>query len=133
MAALLLLYGCAAKGPQTADELRRAVASAKTETFEVRRRHRDVAESLQRHAGKCLNGRDYRPTLVVSARKAELHVHREDPADAHYVLVADAWPAPRGRTSVQLFTYNGYDGLAAAVRAWASGKEAQCPDLSRRP
>ena len=130
---LALLSGCAAQRPQTADALRQFGAS-KTQTFEVRRRHRDVAANLQRYAEKCLDRKSYRPTMVVSARKAELHVVREG-GDAdevpHYVLVADAWPVPRGRTSVQLFAHNGYDSLVAAVKAWASGKDARCPDMTR--
>jgi hypothetical protein len=67
--------------------------------------------------------------MVVSARKAELHVHR----DEHYVLVADVWPAPQGRTSVQLFAYRGYDALVPAIKAWANGKDARCPDMSKIP
>ena len=128
--AALFLCGCAAQPPQSADALRRSIAGAKNHTFEVRRRHRDVAASLQSQAQKCLNGKEYRQTTVVSARKAELHVHREG-ADAHYVLVADAWPAAQGRTSVQIFAYNGYDALVAAVKSWANGKDARCPLMNK--
>ena len=128
---LALLSGCAAQRPQTADALRQSISGSKTLTFEVRRRHRDVAANLQRHAEKCLDKKAYKPTMVVSSRKAELHVHREKAGDAYYVLVADAWPVPRGRTSVQLFAHNGYDSLVAAVKAWASGKNAGCPDMGK--
>jgi hypothetical protein len=130
---LVLLSGCAAQRPQTAEALRQSISGSKTLTFEVRRRHRDVAANLQRYAEKCLDKKAYKPTMVVSSRKAELHVVREG-SDAnevpHYVLVADAWPVPRGRTSVQLFAHNGYDSLVAAVRAWASGKDVRCPDMT---
>ena len=128
---LVLLSGCAAQRPQTAEALRQSISGSKTLTFEVRRRHRDVAANLQRYAEKCLDRKSYKPTMVVSSRKAELHVHREKAGDAYYVLVADVWPVPRGRTSVQLFAHNGYDSLVAAVKAWASGKDARCPDMTR--
>lgn len=127
---LVLVSGCAAQRPQSAEELRQKATASKAEKFEVRRRHRDVAASLQRYAEKCLDRKSYRPTMVVSSRKAELHVHREAWGGTYYVLVADAWPARRGRTSVQLYAHNGYDSLAAAVKAWASGKDAGCPDMT---
>lgn len=134
---VLLLPACAAQRPQSAEALRQKVTTSKAERFEVRRRHRDVAASLQRNAQKCLDGKRkgvlYKPTMVVSSRKAELHVHRQDATDAHFVLVVDAWPVRRDRTAVQLFTFNGYDVLGAAIKAWASGKSQPCPDMSKTP
>jgi len=128
---VVLLAGCAAQRPQSAEALRQAITSSKAQTFEVRRRHRDVAATLHRQALKCLDSRAYKPTMVVSSRKAELHVHRQDGADAHYVLVVDAWPVRRDRTAVQLFTASGYDALTGAVKAWAKGANAACPDMTR--
>ena len=132
---LVLLSGCASQRPQSAEALRQDVTMSKAERFEVRRRHRDVAASLHRTAQKCLDGKGkgalYKPTMVVSSRKAELHVHRQDGADAYYVLVVDAWPVRRDRTAVQLFTSNGYDALTGAVKAWANGANAACPDMSK--
>ena len=136
-AVLLLVFvgGCAAQGPQSAEALRQVVTTSKAEKFEVRRRHRDVAASLHRNAQKCLDGKSrgvlYKPTMVVSSRKAELHVHRQDATDAYYVLVVDAWPVRRDRTAVQLFTSSGYDALTGAVKAWANGANAACPDMSK--
>ena len=127
---LVFLYGCAAKGPQSAEALRQEVTVSKAQTFEVRRRHRDVALHLQRQAQKCLDSKTYKPTLIVSSRKAELHVVREQEGDVQYVLVADALPVRRDRTSVQLYAANGYDALVAAVKAWAGGANAACPDMS---
>ncbi|MGQ0547666.1 MAG: hypothetical protein ACT4P3_20445 [Betaproteobacteria bacterium] len=101
LAGLLLLYGCAAKGPQTPEALRQSVTSSKAHTF--------------------------------SSRRAELHVMRERSGDVQYVLVADALPLRRDRTSVQLYASNGYDALVAAVKSWANGRDAACPDMSRGP
>jgi len=132
---LLFLCACATQQPRSAEALRQAVTTSKAERFEVRRRHRDVAASLQRNAQKCLDANSkgvlYKPTMVVSSRKAELHVHRQDGADAYYVLVVDAWPVRRERTAVQLFAAKGYDALTGAVKAWANGANAACPDMSR--
>jgi hypothetical protein len=136
LAALILLSGCATQVPQTAEALRQAVTSSRAEKFEVRRRHRDVAASLHRNAQKCLDlkadGVVYKPVMVVSSRKAELHVHRQRAAEGEYVLVADAWPVRRDRTQVQVFApAEGYDALVAAIRAWANGRNASCPDMSK--
>jgi hypothetical protein len=127
----VLLSGCAAQRPQSAEALRQQMTTSKAERFEVRRRHRDVAASLHRQAQKCLDARTYKSTMVASARKAELHVHRQDGADAHFVLVVDAWPVRRDRTAVQLFASSGYDALTGAVKAWAKGANAACPDMTR--
>ena len=135
MLLLVFLAGCAGQRPQSAEALRQVVTTSKAEKFEVRRRHRDVAASLQRNAQKCLDANSKgvlnKPTMVVSSRKAELHVHRQEGADAYYVLVVDAWPVRRDRTAVQLFTSNGYDALTGAVKAWAKGANAACPDMSK--
>jgi hypothetical protein len=133
LAALLCLYGCAGSMPQSAEELRQAVTTSRAERFEVPRSHREVAAGLQRQVQKCLDTRVYKPVMVVSSRKAELHLHRQDAADGYYVLVADAWPVRRGRTAVQLFASSGYDRLVSAFKAWASGRNAGCPDLSKVP
>ena len=132
---LPFLCACATQQPRSAEALRQVVTTSKAEKFEVRRRHRDVAASLHRNAQKCLDGKSkgvlYKPTMVVSSRKAELHVHRQDGADAYYILVVDAWPVRRDRTAVQLFTANGYDALTGAVKAWANGANAACPDMTK--
>jgi len=131
---VVFLSACAAQPPQSAEALRQAVTTSKAQTFEVRRRHRDVAASLQRNAQKCLDVRTkdvvYKPTMVVSARRAELHVHRQEAGGGYYVLVADALPVRRGRTALQLYAPPGYDALVGAVKAWANGVSAACPDMS---
>ncbi|MGH8697798.1 MAG: hypothetical protein ACREVS_15040, partial [Burkholderiales bacterium] len=91
----LLLAGCATQQPQNAEEFRRAVPGAfmaKTESFEVNRSLRDVAETFQRRAPECLNVRvrttsqtrtsyqvivtAYTPTVVATKERAELHVQQ---------------------------------------------------------
>ncbi|HET8690689.1 MAG TPA: hypothetical protein VFM30_01015 [Steroidobacteraceae bacterium] len=120
--------------PQSAEELRQVVTTSGAQRFEVRRSHREVAAGLQRQVQKCLDKALYRPTMVVSSRKAELHLQRRQAAEeGAVVLVADAWPVRRGRSAVQVYASSGYDPLAAAVKAWASGTYAGCPDMSKVP
>jgi len=156
----LLLAGCASQ-PQTPEEFRKAVPSAfmgKTETFEVDRSFRDVAETFQRRAPECLNVRikttsststsyqvivaRYTPTVMVSKERAELHVQRKfesgvlkvspEPEAGYYLLVADAYPLEKNRTRVEWFgPSRGYDVLVRAVKAWASGENLGCPDLTK--
>lgn len=129
---LLLLWGCSSTMPQSAEELRQVVTTSGAQRFEVRRSHREVAAGLQRQVRKCLDKGLYEPTMVVSSRKAELHLHRRA-AEEGVVLVADAWPVRRGRSAVQVFASSGYDPLVAAMKAWASGRNAGCPDMSKVP
>jgi hypothetical protein len=157
----LLLGGCATQHPQTADEFRRAVPGAfmaKTETFEVNRPFRDVADTIHRRAPECLNVRtrttsqtttsyqvivtSYKPTVVATQERAELHVqqHHEkgvmkvskEPDGGYYLLVADAYPIDKNRTRVQWFgPSRGYDVLIRAVKGWASGENLGCPDMTK--
>ena len=157
----LLLAGCATQQPQTADEFRRAVPGAfmaKTETFEVNRSFRDVAETFQRRAPECLNVTTrttsqtrtsyqvivtaYTPTVVATKERAELHVQQDhktgvmkvakEPQGGHYLLVADAYPVDKNRTRVQWFgPSRGYDVLIRAVKGWASGENLGCPDMTK--
>ncbi len=159
--ATLLIAGCATQHPQNAEEFRRAVPGAfmaKTETFEVKRSFRDVAETFQRKAPECLNVRirttsqtttsyqvivtSYKPTVVATKERAELHVqqHHEkgvmkvtkEPEGGYYLLVVDAYPVDRNMTRVQWFgPSRGYDVLIRAVKGWASGENLGCPDLTK--
>src|SRR5262249_62280079 len=70
----LLLAGCASQ-PQTPEEFRKAVPSAfmgKTETFEVDRSFRDVAETFQRRGarGPHRRGQKNEPTPAARAARA---------------------------------------------------------------
>lgn len=157
----VLLSGCATHHPQSAEEFRQAVPRAylaKTETFEVNRPLRDVAQTFQEKALECLNVTTkttsqtntsyqvivtaYKPTVVVTEERAELHVQQhhkagvlkvtEEPEGGYYLLVTDAYPVDKNRTRVQLFGPSlGYDVLIRAVKGWASGENLGCPDMTK--
>lgn len=156
-----LFAGCATQAPQTAEEFRKAVPGAfmaKTETFEVARPFRDVAATFQKRAPECLEvmvqttsqtatscqviGTAYKPTVVVTGERAELHVQQDhkhgvlkvytEPPGGHYLLVADAYPLDKNRTRLQLFEPSlGYDVLIRAVKGWATGENLGCPDMTK--
>jgi hypothetical protein len=157
----LLLSGCVTSHPQTAEEFRKAVPGAfmaKVETFEVNRPFRDVARTFQKKAPECLNLRikttersstsyhvvvtAYKPTVRVSAQRAELHVqqHHEagvmnvtkEPEGGYYLLVTDAYPLDKNRTRIDMFAPSmGHDVLISAIKGWATGKNVGCPDLTK--
>ena len=89
---LFALVGCISH-PQTAEEFRKAVPgafSAKVETFEVDRPFSQVASTFQKMGPNCLSKTikttsqtttsyqvivtTYKPTVMVTGKKAELHV-----------------------------------------------------------
>jgi hypothetical protein len=156
------LAGCAAQQPQTAQEFRQAVPGAfmaKKETFEVNRPFRAVADTFRKRAPECLNVTvrttaqsassyqvivaDYRPTVVVTGERAELHLqerHKQgvvrvakEPENGHYLVVADAYPLERNRTRVEVFGPTGGPGalVIRTVKSWASGESTACPDFKR--
>jgi hypothetical protein len=157
----VLLSGCVTHHPQTAEEFRRAVPGAfmaKTETFEVNRPFRDVAATFRKKAPDCLQVRvkstsqshmsnqvsvtAYKPTVVVTKERAELHVQQhhesgvvkvtQEPAGGYYVLVADAYPVDQNRTKVQIFGPSRTHGvLVRAVKGWATGENLGCPDMTK--
>lgn len=154
------LAGCISH-PQTAEEFRKAVPgafSAEVETFEVARSFDDVANTFKEMAPACLNKRikttsrthmsyqvivtAYKPTVLVTGDKAELHVqqHHEagvlnvskEPEGGYYLLVADAQPIGSGRTRVDLYRPSiGHGVLVKAIRGWATGEQVGCPDLTQ--
>src|SRR5712664_100984 len=114
----VLLGACAIQQPQTAEEFRRYVPGAtfgKVQTFEVNRPLREVAKTFQAKAPECLNVSvravetsstvntnvvtTYKPTVLVSEKKAELHVQHslkgnvivpgKPPEGGDYFVVAD--------------------------------------------
>jgi hypothetical protein len=157
-----LLGACAAPHPQTADEFRRYVPGAtfgKVQSFEANRPLRDVAKTFQAKAPECLNVSvrtvemsstsssniltTYKPTVLVSEKKAELHVQRslkgnvivpgKPPAGGDYYLVADATPLDRNRTRIDIYAPSiGANTLIRAVTGWATGENVGCPDLTKR-
>jgi hypothetical protein len=157
----VLLSGCVTHHPQTAEEFRRAVPGAfmaKTETFEVDRPFRDVAATFRKKAPECLEVTvrttsrtttsyqvivtEFNPTVVVTEKRAELHVQQhhkagvlkvtKEPAGGYYLLVADAYPVDQRRTKVQMFRPSvGHGVLIRAVRGWATGEDLGCPDMTK--
>lgn len=160
-AAAAVLAGCVTQMPQTAEQFREAVPGAtlaKTETFEVNRNFRDVARTFQKRAPRCLNVTvrttsqtnmsyqvtvaEYKPTVVITAKRAELHLQRhyskgamnisKEPEGGYYLLVADAYPAGRHKTRIQTFGPSmGFGPLYQAIKNWASGKNLGCPDMTK--
>jgi hypothetical protein len=124
----------------------------------VKRSVRDVGESFRRRAPQCLSvtirttssapgsyqviEARYKPTVVASANRAELHlqqkhlkgvltVHKE-PEDGHYLFVVDATPAGRAAAKVQIIgPSRGYDVVVRAIKAWADGSSQGCPDMTK--
>ncbi len=155
------LAGCAVKQPQTAEEFRQAVAAGammtKTESYEVSRPFRAVAETFRKRAPECLRVSvrtvsqtgtsyqniltEYTPTVVAGGERAELYVQQlhktgvlypsKPPEGGIYLFVADATPQGN-RTRIQIYgPSRGYDVLHRAVRGWASGENLGCPDMTK--
>jgi len=156
---LLALFGCISH-PQTAEEFRKAVPgafSAKVETFEVDRPFSQVASTFQKMGPNCLSKTIkttsqtttsyqvivtiYKPTVMVTGKKAELHVQfhhdqgvvavSKEPAGGYYLLVADAQPVTQTKTRIDLYRPSmGHGVLIQAVKNWATGENIGCPDLT---
>lgn len=161
VSAAALLAGCAIDFPQNAQEFREQIPGAafgQKKSFEAKRSFRDVARTFQAKAPECLNvsvrtvSRTstsyqnilaiYKPTVVVGAQKAEIHVQRhyqsgvlvpgKEPDGGLYLLVADATPIDRNRTRVDIYApTHGADTLIRAVTGWASGENVGCPDMTK--
>ena len=157
----VVLTGCVTSHPQNAEEFRTAVPGAfmaMTETWEVDRPLKDVAATFQKRAPECLNVKvetesfsttsyqyivtAYKPTVVVSDQRAELHVQQlhergvmnvtEVPDGGYYLLVVDAYPLNGKQSRMELFgPSRGYDVLIRAVKGWASGENLGCPDMTK--
>ena len=157
---LLALLGCISH-PQTAEEFRKAVPgafSAKVETFEVDRPFSQVASTFQKMGPNCLSKTikttsqtttsyqvivtTYKPTVMVTGKKAELHVQfhhdqgviavSKEPEGGYYLLVADAQPVNQTKTRIDLYRPSmGHGVLIQAVKNWATGENIGCPDLTK--
>ena len=132
------------------------------ERFEVDRPFRQVAQTLRQRADTCLRIRvttnssggyrshsttfkeDYLPTTRITSRRAELHVQthiegtnlikvHKEPEGGYYLLIADAFPAGRNRTRIELYTPTiGHGVLSQSVRNWVTGENLGCPDLTKK-
>jgi len=158
--AAILLPGCAINHPQTAEEFRQAVPGAfsgKVETFETPRAVKDIAKTFQKKAPECLDiaiettsqttdsyshyTTTYKPTVVVSASKVELHLQRhidnvvnisQEPPGGYFLLVADAYTVDNKTTRVDLYRPAlGFDVLVKAIKGWSTGDNLGCPDLTK--
>lgn len=157
---LLTLVGCISH-PQTADEFRKAVPaafSAKVETFEVDRPFSQVANTFQKMGPNCLTKTikttsqtnmsyqvivtTYKPTVVVTGKRAELHVQMhhdqgvinvsKEPDGGYYLLVVDVQPVTQTKTRIDLYRPSmGHGVLIQAVKNWATGENVGCPDLTK--
>ncbi len=157
----MILSGCAMTAPMTAEEFRKSVPGAmmaKVETFEVDRSFKEVAETFQKKAPKCLNQRitttsrtntsyqvittKYNPTVVKTKDRVELHLQQfhergvmyitEVPEGGYFLLVADAYPIGKNKTRVDIYRPSiGYKNIITAIKGWASGKTKGCPDLTK--
>ena len=159
--AALALAGCV-NFPQNAQEFREQIPGAtfgQKQTFEAKRPFRDVAKTFQAKAPECLSVSvrtisqtstsyqniltTYKPTVLVGAQKAELHVQRhyqgggvivpgKEPEGGLYMLVADATPIDRNRTRIDIYgPTHGADTMIRAVKGWATGENVGCPDLTK--
>lgn len=159
--AAALLAGCVSF-PQTAQEFREQIPGAtfgQKKTFEASRPFREVAKTFQAKAPECLNVSvrtvaqtatsyqnilaTYKPTVLVSAQRAELHVQRryqgggvivlgKQPEGGLYLLVADATPLERNRTRVDIYApTRGADAMIRAITGWATGENVGCPDMTQ--
>ena len=156
----LWISGCVSH-PQTAEDFRKAVPramTAKVESFEVDRPLNHVADTFQKMGPNCLSKTirttshtktsyqvivtTYKPTVLVTAKKAELHVQlhhnqgvvnvSKEPPGGYYLLVADAVPTAQSKTRIDLYRPSvGHGVLVQAIRNWATGENVGCPDLTR--
>jgi hypothetical protein len=161
-ASALLLAACAVQHPQNAQEFRQYVPTssfAKVQTFEANRPFREVAKTFQAKAPECLDVAvrtvetsstsninvltTYKPTVVVTERKAELHVQRsfkgnvivpgKVPEGGDYFVVADATPLDRNRTRIDIYAPTmGSSTIIRAITGWATGENVGCPDMTKR-
>jgi hypothetical protein len=161
-ASALLLTACAVQHPQSAQEFRQYVPTssfAKVQTLEANRPFREVAKTFQAKAPECLDVAvrtvetsatssinvltTYKPTVVVTEKKAELHVQRsfkgnvivpgKVPEGGDYFDVADATPLDRNRTRIDIYAPTmGSSTVIRAITGWATGENVGCPDMTKR-
>ena len=164
-ALLVALGGCAMlQPPPTAEAFRREASAAllpRTGTLEVRRPLREIADAFRKKAPECLDltatatvktitdyqeiirtyVTTYRPTVLESAQRVELHVQWRTQGEIHlspppargaYRLIVDAYPLEGDRARLQWFAPSAADDfLVHAVQGWATGEDMQCPDFTR--
>ncbi len=133
----------------------------KVDSYEVKRPFAEVAKTFQQNGERCLKKTikttsstpsrygpmvhtsitHYTPTVIVTDKRAELHfqVRHEGvvnvvkiPEDGLYILVADAFPAGKKKTRVDMYYGTiGDKTLVKAIKGWADGTNKGCPDLTK--
>lgn len=158
----LLLVGCGGM-PKNAEEFRQGALNSPfkgtfnlVETYEVARPFQDVSATLRKKANDCLaitydwsteygqyrtkrsGTTTYKPTFIASAKRAELHLQKNDsgtiqigaPAAGGYIIVLDATPLAKNRTRIDTYANSAEaDLFKKAMRGWVTGDNAGCPDL----
>jgi len=160
-AATVLLSGCVTQHPQNAEEFRRMAPGAfmvKVENHQIDRSVSEIGETFQARAPECMNMRVtttsqtrgsyqvivslYKPTVVATEQRAELHLQRhhekgvlavtKEPEGGYYLIVADAYPVDGSRSRLQIIgPSKGYDVIYRAIVGWATGNNLGCPDLTK--
>ena len=158
---LSYLSACSIHHPQSAEEFRQAVPTAfmaGVETFEANRSFKEVSATFQKKAPQCLNIKTesvtqsstsyhrvvtaYKPSVFISANKAELHLQQhhesgvtsvsEEPKGGYYLFVVDITPVGKSKSKIDIYGPTmGYDTLIKAFKHWADGTNMGCPDLTR--
>ena len=160
-AATVLLAGCVTQHPQNAEEFRRMAPGAfmvKVQNHEIDRSVQEIGETFQERAPECMNMRVrtvsqtnmsyqvtvslYKPTVVATDQRAELHLQRhhergvmrvtKEPEGGYYLIVADAYPVNGGKSRLQIIGPSmGYDVIYRSILGWATGNDLGCPDLTK--
>lgn len=157
----LVLPGCVAHMPQTAEEFRKELPGAflgEVEKIEVNRSFTDIGKTFQKMAPKCLDVRikttsqtntsyqvivtKWNPTVKVTGQKAELHIQQlheqgvmnvyEVPPKGYYMMVVDATPLASNKSQLTMYRSSiGNEALVKAIKGWAAGENMGCPDLTK--
>ena len=164
--AAAVISGCSSTPtPQNPDEYRAVISKGtfgtKVDTYTVKSPYSKVAKVLQDKTKECLPAKVaeksctagvckafksiYKPTLLKSSNKTELHVQYErepddgiylggkPPADGMYVIVADAVPDGPKATKMTVYAPTMYFvHMPAAVKHWVNGTNLGCPDFTSR-
>jgi hypothetical protein len=165
---VFLLVSCGGVA-QTADEYRMGLKNAKgftaryttVDSYEVDRSFTEVSKTFQKNGERCLKktikrtsstpGRygpevhtsitHYTPTVIVTDKRAELHLqvrHEGEvevvkvPEAGVYLLVADAYPAGKKKTRMEMYYGTvGNEAIIKTIKGWADGTNKGCPDLTK--
>jgi hypothetical protein len=159
-AALLLLAGCgpttADEFRKTIGGSSSSHIATTYEEFEVARPFKDVTATLRQKTEQCLDKtvhvictncigkRDmgqqtWTPTIIATPKRTEIHLQlkRTDlieigsPPGGNYEIVLDATPVDKNRTKIEIYRLRPPTKfIHEAMKQWAKGNTAGCPDLT---